>query len=193
MGSSDRIEDCDTFVNLCVDDTLVLYTATCDGIHDGGYVCGHNCYGDNAKADLFYLPGQTIKGCLLYFAYATAANKKDSLTVNVWAPDGLFADGGTGAPGTILGSYKKLRYNTAKVDVDSGFLTYVQFATPITMPSDSLFYMGIDFKYKAKDTVALVNVLDRTGSGLSCQDINTSVDDGQIIAGIASQMLTTGY
>jgi hypothetical protein len=61
LGSADRIEDCDTFVNLCNEDTLVAYYATCDGIHLGGYITGHNCYGDNAKADIFYLQAKPLK------------------------------------------------------------------------------------------------------------------------------------
>src|SRR4030095_6786687 len=41
-------------------------------------------------------------------------------------------------------------------------------------PSDSIFYAGIDFTYKAGDTVAMVNVLDRVNG--ECEGINTSVE-----------------
>jgi len=175
LGSSQRILDCDTFVNLCSDDTLVIYTATCDGVPGHSYVCGHNCYGDKSKADIFGLPGTTIKGALLYFGVGKNANTTDKVNVRVWDNDGTFADGGTGAPGTVLGS-TTITYAKVAADVTAGALSYVQFPTPITMPADSIFYLGIDYTYKNHDTVALVNVLDRTGSGLSCADVNTSVD-----------------
>jgi hypothetical protein len=75
--------------------------------------------------------------------------------------DGLFADGGTGAPGTILAT-KTVKYNQVKTDVTAGDLTTVTFATPVAFPADSIFYMGIDFTYKAGDTLAMVSALDRT-------------------------------
>ncbi|MBK9730240.1 MAG: T9SS type A sorting domain-containing protein [Chitinophagaceae bacterium] len=168
MGSSQRIEDCDTFVNLCVDDELVLYSTT------GGYVCGQNEYGDVSKADIFYLPGTTIKGVLLYFGFAKAANTVDKVKVRVWDNDGTFADGNPGAPGTIL-SEKLVSYQTISDDVNiDADLTYVQFNSPVAIPADSLFYIGINFGYKKNDTVALVSTLDRTG--LSCEGLVTSVD-----------------
>ena len=68
MGSSLRTQDCDTFANLCFDDTLALWSTA------GGWVAGQNEYGDISKADIFYLPGTTIKGCLIYFGFAKAAN-----------------------------------------------------------------------------------------------------------------------
>lgn len=175
LGSSQRILDCDTFVNLCSDDTLVVYTSQCTAGVPGGYVCGHNCYGDKSKADIFYLPGTTIKGALLYFGVGKNANTTDKVNVRVWDNDGTFADGGTGGPGTVLGT-ATITYKQINTDVTAGNLSYVQFPTPITMPADSLFYLGIDYSYKKNDTVALVNVLDRTNSGLSCSDVNTSVD-----------------
>lgn len=179
LGGDSRPTVCDTFVNLCSDDTLVLYTASCTTGVPGGYVCGHNCYGDKAKVDIFGVPGivgnTTIKGVLLFFGVGKAANTTDQFNVRVWDHSGTFGDGGSGAPGTILGS-KAVKYNTVKNDVTNGNLTYVQFASAIAFPSDSIFYAGIDFSYKSGDTVALINTLDRTGSGLSCSDINTSVD-----------------
>lgn len=167
MGSSQRIEDCDTFVNLCSDDTLAIWSTA------GGYVAGQNEYGDKSKADIFLLPGTTIKGVLLYFGVGKAANTVDKFNVRVWDNDGTFGDGSPGGPGTVLGT-KLVKYNDVKNDVLNGDLTYVQFSPAIAMPADSIFYCGIDFGYKAGDTIALVTTIDR--AGLSCDGIITAVE-----------------
>src|SRR4030095_10571043 len=123
LGGSSRPLDCDTFINLCSDDTLVLYSAQCVTGVPGGYVCGHNCAGHKSKADIFLLPGiagnTTIKGVLIYFAVGKAANTTDQFNVRVYDHSGTFADGGANAPGVILGS-KTLKYNTVKTDVTNG-------------------------------------------------------------------------
>lgn len=167
MGSSLRTQDCDTFANLCFDDTLALWSTA------GGWVAGQNEYGDISKADIFYLPGSTIKGCLIYFGFAKAANTVDKFNVRVWDNDGTFADGSPGGPGTILGT-KLVKYSDVVTDVTNGDLTYVQFSPEITMPADSLFYCGINFGYKKNDTIAMVTTLDRTGS---CAGIITAVEE----------------
>ena len=97
LGSSQRTEDCDTFSNLCPDDSLVVYTTAA-----GGYVAGQNGYGDISKADVFKLPGTTIKGVMLFFGVGTAVDTVNQFKVRIWDNDGLFADGSTGAPGTVL-------------------------------------------------------------------------------------------
>ncbi len=120
FGSAQRPTDCDTFVNLCDDDTLVIYSVNstaCSGANaKGGYVTGQNCFGDKAKADIFGLPGNTIKGLLLYFGVAKAANTTDKFNVRIWDNDGLFGDCSPGAPGTILAT-KAVTYNKSKQDV----------------------------------------------------------------------------
>ena len=168
MGSSERLEDCDTFANLCVDDTLVIYSTAA-----GGYVAGQNGYGDISKADIFYLPGaNNIKGALLYFGVGKAANSTDKFNVRCWDNDGTFGDGSPGGPGTVLGS-KLVKYSDVAADVLADELTYVQFSPAIPFPADSIFYIGIDFGYKNGDTIALVQVLERTGS---CAGFLTAVE-----------------
>lgn len=168
MGSSERLEDCDTFANLCVDDTLVIYETAA-----GGYVAGQNGYGDISKADIFYLPGaNNIKGALFYFGVGKAANSTDKFNVRCWDNDGTFGDGSPGGPGTVLGS-KLVKYSDVAADVLADELTYVQFSPAISFPADSIFYIGIDFGYKAGDTIALVQVLERTGS---CAGFLTAVE-----------------
>jgi hypothetical protein len=170
MGSSSRVLDCDTFINLCPDDTLVLYSVV-----GGGYVAGQNVYGDIAKADIFYLPGTSLKGCLLYFGYATAANTVDKFNVTAWDNDGTFADASPGAPGTVLAT-KLVKYSDVVADVTANALTYVAFPSGgPAIPADSIFYVGFEFGYKAGDTIALVTTLDRTG--LSCDGIITAVEE----------------
>ncbi|MBA2422711.1 MAG: T9SS type A sorting domain-containing protein [Chitinophagales bacterium] len=176
LGTAQRPTDCDTFANLCEDDTLVIYSlspGSCAPGDKGGYVTGHNCYGDKSKADIFLLPGETIKGLLLYFGVAKAANTTDKFTVRIWDNNGLFGDGSPGAPGTVLAS-KQVTYNQAKADVLAEELTYVEFTTPVAIPADSIFYAGIDYTYKAGDTLALV-VTQQRDNGL-CEGINTSVE-----------------
>jgi hypothetical protein len=166
-------DDCDTFFNLCADDTLALYSCTCDGVTFGGYVAGHNCYADKAKADYFYRGGTSLTGAVLYIGWATSVNSTDKFNVRAWDDDGLFYDGSAGAPGTILGT-KTVTYLAAETDVTNLALTYVDFTTPIAIPADSLFYVGIDFAYKPGDTVALVTTLDRLSG--TCAGINTAVE-----------------
>jgi hypothetical protein len=179
MFGNSRPSGCDTFSNICADDTLVVYTATCSLGTIGGYVCGQNCYGDLSKVDIFHVAGQAgstnITGVLFFFAVGQAANAIDALNVRIWDDNGQFADGGSGAPGTILAT-EALLYNTVKTDVTNGNMTYVPFSSPVAFPLDSSFYAGIDFTYEAGDTVSIINVLDRTASGLSCEDLYTAVD-----------------
>lgn len=172
MGSSQRTQDCDTFINLCYDDQLVIYSTA------GGYVAGQNEYGDVSKADIYYLPGTTIKGCLIYFGFAKAANSVDKFKVRIWDNDGTFYDGSPGAPGTVLAE-KLVKYSDVVTDVANGDLTYVNFGS-VTMPADSIFYCGINFGYKANDTIAMVTTLDRTG--LSCEGIVTAVEQWDPVA-----------
>ncbi|MBK6484943.1 MAG: T9SS type A sorting domain-containing protein [Chitinophagaceae bacterium] len=169
LGFSQRTEDCDTFSNLCPDDSLVIYTTSA-----GGYVAGQNGYGDISKADVFKLPGTTIKGVMLFFGVGTAADTVNQFKVRIWDNDSLFADGSTGAPGTVLAE-TLVKYNDVKNDVANGDMTYVEFDPDVTMPADSTFYAGINFGYNAGDTIALVTTMERTG--FSCDGKLTAFEE----------------
>lgn len=169
LGSSQRTEDCDTFSNLCVDDLLTIYSVPL-----GGYVAGQNAYGDISKADIFQLPGTTIKGVMLFFGVGKAVNTVDQFKVRIWDNDGDFANGSPGAPGTVLAE-TLVKYNDVKTDVANSAITYVEFNPAVAIPADSIFYAGINFGYKNGDTIALVTTMNRTG--LACDGVVTAFEE----------------
>lgn len=140
---------CDTATNFT--GSIQFYTVT----GGQGYVCGHNVYGDQAKADYFNYNGQatTIDGAFFGFAYASFSNPATSIVrAHVW-------DGTGGTPGASLGNTSILISNIA-TDVTNGDLTYVSFSPPITMPASGEFFLGIELIYGAGDTVALFSNTD---------------------------------
>ena len=141
---------CDTVTNLTAGDTTALYTVA--AANGGGYVSGHNGYGDIAKAEFFSYTGTpaTIPAISILFGVGKAANATDSLHVKVWADN-------AGTVGTQLYS-QAITYQTIKIDVDSGRNTIVVFNSPVAVTGS--FYVGIEFGYAAGDTVAILTNRD---------------------------------
>lgn len=145
--------DCDTFGNIFTTDTANLF-----GVAGGGYVSGHNSFGDLAKADFFtnQLPGSDIDQAVLFFAIGDDGGNGNSINVVVWDNTGT-----GGSPGSVLAS-EPVTYATIAADVAAQQPTVVSFTTPAAPAGD--YYLGIQFTYASGDTVALIHTQDR-GTG----------------------------
>ena len=138
---------CDTLSNIGVNDTLALYTNT-----GGGYVCGHNSFGDLSKTDSFYTstPGATVDGVIYLFGVAKYSSASSKILARVWSDN-------NGKPGSVLASENVLISDIAQ-DVTNQSTTYVQFTNPVSV--NGPFYVGISLIYANGDTVALFSNLD---------------------------------
>lgn len=115
---------------------------------DSGYVAGNNYYGDKAKIQKFDathgIPGGgTITGVKL--GIPVKVDGGGSYTVQVW-------DDNAGVPGTVLGSK-----TMTIASIDTAFAAFavcdapstgvynvqVNFNTPITIPANKTFYVGV--------------------------------------------------
>lgn len=107
-----------------------------------GLVFGINSVGDKEKGaylDLtsFATAGAThITATYIWFAKAYSSNPAKTVTVNVYDNSGS-----GGKPGTVLGS-KVL--TMATLMADKGYLTRVEFATPILIPASKKVYVTCD-------------------------------------------------
>ncbi len=128
-------------VNFPVTGTLVNYTTTA-----GGYISGHNGYGDLAKAE-YYSNSQnytSVNGMRFLFGTATAANSNSSVTARIW-------DEANGEPGQILHTETLNINNIATVGGD----VTVMFASPVTV--NGAFFVGVELDYSTPgDTVSLI-------------------------------------
>jgi PKD repeat protein len=163
---------CDTLSNILPTHPLVIYTAG----PNQGYVCGHNIYGDIAKAEKYTAPAASrVERVFLGFAVAKSNSSTRTFNVRVWA-----ADGAGGAPGTVLGS-TTYRYADAAADVAAQRLSNVSFSTPVSVNGN--FYVGIEFAYQAGDTLALISNQDGNSNPTTAWEklsngIWQSFDDG---------------
>jgi PKD repeat protein len=140
---------CDTLSNILPNHSLIYYTAG----PGQGYVCGHNVYGDLAKADKFTASAaSSVSKVFLGFAVAKSNSSTRTFNVRIWA-----ADGAAGAPGTVLGT-TTYKYTDAAADVAAQRLAVATFGTPVSVNGN--FYAGIEFAYQAGDTLALISNMD---------------------------------
>lgn len=128
-------------VNFPVVGTLITYTSTA-----GGYISGHNSYGDAAKAE-YYANTQgfsSVSGMRFLFGAATAASSNSTVTAKIW-------DDSNGAPGQVITSET---ININDIIAANGDVT-VMFTNPVTV--SGAFYVGVDIDYTtAGDTIALI-------------------------------------
>lgn len=128
-------------VNFPVVGTLINYTTT-----QGGYISGHNGYGDVSKAEYYAnTQGHTsVNGMRFLFGTATAANSNSTVVAKIW-------DESSGEPGQVL--------HTENININNiisvgGDLT-IMFASPVTV--NGPFFVGIDLDYSTPgDTVSLL-------------------------------------
>lgn len=136
---------CGYITNISQTDTLTLY-----GTQNGGYLSGHNGYGDLAKMDKFsgILSGSTVDTVLLGFGVVVDGGAAGgSIDVKIWD-----ADGTAGAPNTVLGTTTLQLSQLSTTNI-----TTAVFSPAVTLNGD--FYAGIEFTYNG-DTVALITNQD---------------------------------
>lgn len=117
---------------------------------NGGYVAGHNGYGDLAKADYFAYSGiqSEIDGAFIRFAVSDAGSATSTFNVVMW-------DGTGGTPGAAI-TQTAVTYQSMADSIAAGSVVqYITFPTPGTLPASGEFFLGVEFTYGA-DTVALV-------------------------------------
>ncbi len=135
---------CDTLSNVDLNnDSITLYKSS------GGFISGHNSYGDLSFADYFYAypSGSSISSVMLAFGYAKYASSTSKLKVKVWDNTGS-----SGAPGNELYSQDVL-LSSIYNDVLNSYYTVVNFSSPVQITTN--FYVGIEITYSAGDTVVL--------------------------------------
>lgn len=130
--------------------TPSLYRST-----NGGYVTGHNGYGDLSKMQRFDAAyGVTATGTINKVIMAFGAKNGSSssvVTVKIWGDN-------AGKPGTVLASID-VPYSAIDTTTANG-LTEVTFPNPVAIPANKIFYAGISFTYGGTDTVGLVSTED---------------------------------
>ena len=149
--------NCDTLVNELFDNgSPVVYT-----VQSGGYVSGPNGFGDLAKAQEFEVNVPVeITGVVLWIAFKnhSSGDANSSININIWEMNGPGTiNGGTtnNAPGNILASET---LPLSRIDT-SGFLTFVEFSTPVTVVSN--YAIGAEFNsLVADDNIAIVSSTD---------------------------------
>lgn len=120
------------------------------GSSNGGYVSGHNGYGDLAKADYFTYSGiQTeIDGGFFWFGASVPGSPTSTFNVVMW-------DGTGGTPGAAI-TQTAVTYQEMADSITAGAgIQYITFPTPGMIPASGEFFLGIEFTYGA-DTIALV-------------------------------------
>lgn len=130
-------------VNYLLPGTLALYTT-----NQGGYVSGHNGYGDISKAEFYNnTQGYTkVNGMRLMFGRATAANANSTITAHVWDENG-------GSPGTVLHTET---VNINDIIAATNLVYDITFANAVTVNGG--YFVGVTYDYATPgDTVALIN------------------------------------
>jgi hypothetical protein len=153
-------------------DTLTAHfqgTPSLYGATGGGFVAGHNSYGDKGKLQLFDVnygvsgPG-LITGILMWIPWVEG-NPNSVITATIWANN-------AGAPGAVLGTVPvtfasidttAAGYHPIVGSADSAIYNAVAvFPTAIAIPSNQSFWAGITFTYVAGDTIGMVTTTDAT-------------------------------
>lgn len=136
--------DCDT-VNYPISDswsgTTYIYTYTSDGSL-AGFVNGVNANSQKQKANFFDLSATDytyLTSTFVAFGDASS-NINSSLSKKIFFK--VYDDIG-GKPGTLLATEERTLAQV-KEDVDGGFLTQIDFATPIELPASKKFYISVD-------------------------------------------------
>lgn len=147
-------------------DRPVTYSAA------SGFVAGQNNFGDKAKAQRFdsnygVISGGTVNSLLLWFGQKQVGAGTASFTATIWNDN-------AGKPGTILGTATAFSITT--IDTSDAALTIIGsasavagaynkvaiFSSPISIPSNQIFWAGVSFTYANGDSAGLVTSHDPT-------------------------------
>ncbi|GIV30625.1 MAG: hypothetical protein KatS3mg028_1691 [Bacteroidia bacterium] len=148
--------------------TLSGWSPTIYGSANGGYVAGHNGYGDKTKAQKFvYSPIGTnykVEGALLWIGgyIYTSNNPNSKVVVKVYNSNGNgTASSGsvTDAPGASLGSADLLINSIDTSAMGANGFVVVTFPTPVAVTQN--YYIGVDLTPTAAgDTIGIVSSAD---------------------------------
>ncbi|MEO5571666.1 MAG: T9SS type A sorting domain-containing protein [Bacteroidia bacterium] len=143
---------CDTVTNF----DLLLYSPTVYLDNAGGYVSGHNSYGDQSKADKFGISttNSVVDAVLYLVGVATSSGTGQACTARIWDNNGS-----GGLPNTVLAS-DSIPYDTLVANL-STFATLVDFVPDV--PVSDTIYVGVHFEYTVGDTLALLTSTDGDG------------------------------
>lgn len=140
-------------------DTIIAHMAGTPTVYTtqaGGYVVGHNGYGDKEKAMKFdAVTSPSIISSVLFWAAWVEGNSSSLIDVKIY-------DDNSGQPGNLLGSttvtFGSIDTTQAGLSVISNAMVYnatANFSTPVALPSGD-FYVALGFNYAAGDTVGIV-------------------------------------
>ncbi|WCL81397.1 zinc-dependent metalloprotease family protein [Saprospira sp. CCB-QB6] len=147
---SSGLQACDTISNYdLANDNPALYNAG----GPGGYLSGHNGYGDLAKADYFNYGGANshLTGAYFGFGQAVASNASNSFNVQVW-------DGTGGTPGAVIATVPIAYQDIANIIAGGSGVVFIPFGN-ISLPASNEFFVGIEYTY-GNDTIALITNTD---------------------------------
>ena len=138
------INQCDTLSNFSKTNSLAFYSYT------GGYISGHNDYGDIAKADRFsVINGSQLEKVELNL-WGYDATGSSTVNINVWEESG-------GQPSNIIAT-KSISISSFSSNTNGTQKTMIQFISPVIISGD--FYVGIELDYSNGDTVVLFTNTD---------------------------------
>lgn len=140
----------DTIFDNLEGDSLANYTL---GGPNSGYLAGHNSFSDKAKIQRFD-PTHGVNGPgsiseLLFFFFAKEGDPTGTMKATIYADN-------NGLPGAILGEQS---FTFADVEIDD--FTSVLFTSPVTVPSNQIFYAGVQLNYTSTGRAGLLTSLDR--------------------------------
>ncbi len=137
------------------DNSIVTnYTALDANNNPIGYLAGHNTYLDKAKIQRFDSqygvsgPGAITE--LLFLFFVKSGDTAGTLKASIWNDN-------NGQPGTVIGT------QTFTIgDIDTNDLTSIVFANPIAIPTNQIFYAGIEINYTSTGVAGLSTSNDPT-------------------------------
>lgn len=125
-----------------------------------GFVNGTNVYNDKQKAmyfDASALPYTYLTQCLIAFGVAYSSNPNKVVPIRIY--DGTAGPGSQ--PGALLAT-TNLTMGEIIADVNGGFYTTADFATPVTLPASKRFFVSVDISNLSwtgspKDSLSIVS------------------------------------
>ncbi|MBO4231905.1 MAG: S8 family serine peptidase [Bacteroidales bacterium] len=146
------------YMNYPLSGTATSYTA-----QNGGYVCGSNAYGDQAKANFISYAGSgSVSKMKIQFAKFDEG-VSGSLSFNIWS-------GTNGTPGNVLGS-KTVTFNEIANSIDTQTGEYeVTFSPAISVSGN--FFAGFDMTQSSGYFAIVSNKDGETNPGIGWEQYN---------------------
>lgn len=152
-GSNSNRIPADTITSHFVGATPTIYSSA------GGFVAGHNNYGDIAKMQQITTSSGGVITDLLFWFGAKQGNSASTITATIW-------NDAAGVPGAVLGtvsvpfsSIDTVPANLVSI-TNAAYNTVATFTNPVAVPSGNIFWAGFQLNQVAGDTVGLVTSTD---------------------------------